>query len=230
MKKPDLICFDFDGTLCNTLPDIAVSMNTILQRYRYPEVPENKVRDFIGNGIVKLVERSLRHAVSQGGGSAITPELLSTIAREMGEYYSEHLTDRSYLYPGAKELLYGLDGISVVVVSNKPEAMVRAMLKHYGIDTPVDFVVGGDTLNVAKPDIAVWYHVLKIMGLQEPLNGWMVGDSLPDVLFGRAAGLTTIVVSYGYNDVTLLKEAGAGIVIDNLMQLRNMLADEKTDR
>lgn len=226
MKKPNLICFDFDGTLCNTLPDIAASMNAVLRRYGYAEIPEARVRDFIGSGIMKLVERSLRHAVLQGGKTDISPELLSKIGREMGEYYSKHLTDRSHLYPGAKELLCGLDEISVAVVSNKPEAMVRAMLKHYGIDAPVDFVVGGDTLDVAKPDIAVWHHVLKIMGLQEPLNGWMVGDSLPDVLFGKAAGLTNIVVSYGYNDVPLLKEAGAGIVIDKLLQLRDMLTKE----
>lgn len=226
MKTPDLICFDFDGTLCNTLPDIAASMNTVLQRYGYPGIPESKVRDFIGSGIMKLVERSLRHVVSDSGTSDITPELLSKIGKEMGEYYSEHLTDRSHLYPGAKELLYGLDGIPLAVVSNKPEAMVRAMLKHYGIDAPVDFVVGGDTLDVAKPDIAVWHHVMKITGLREPLNGWMVGDSLPDVLFGKAAGLTNIVVSYGYNDLPTLKEAGAEIVIDKLMQLRDMLAEE----
>jgi phosphoglycolate phosphatase len=222
MKRPEFICFDFDGTLCNTLPDIAASMNRVLRRRNYPEIPENKVREFIGSGIIKLVERALRYAVSREIEEDIDPMLLETLGMEMSEYYSRHLTDRSYLYPGVETVLMAFRDIPQIIVSNKPEAMVRNMLKHYGIRDYFDLIVGGDTLAVSKPDVAVWEYVAREMKLSGDINGWMIGDSLPDVQFGKIGRLRTIVVSYGYNDVSVLRNAGADTVIHDLRELIGM--------
>lgn len=217
--KTELIVYDFDGTLCNTLPDIAGSMNIILEGQGLPRIPELRVRDFIGNGILSLVERSIIFAMSLSGGGNIAPEEVQRIGTEMAEYYRGHLVDRSHLYPGVKEVLNYFRDIPQAVVSNKPEAMLHEMLKHFGIEEEIRLVVGGDSIEVCKPDPAVWRHVVNTMKLQEPVRGLMVGDSLPDLKFAKVGGLTPVLVSYGYNDVALLREAGAGIVIDDFREL-----------
>lgn len=219
MKKPELIIYDFDGTLCNTLPDIAESMNVVLEELGFSRIPEMRVRDFIGSGILKLVERSIRYALSQNQGRSVNADEVQQAGKAMAEYYRRHLVDRSHLYPGVKEVLSYFRNIPQIVVSNKPEAMVYEMLEHFEIDKAFSLLVGGDTLEVLKPDPAVWKYVLASLKLREPLPGWMLGDSLPDLQFARTAALTPIVVSYGYNDVPLLKEAGAEAVIDDLREL-----------
>lgn len=219
MKKPELIIYDFDGTLCNTLPDIAESMNVVLEERGLPRIPEMRVRDFIGSGITKLVERSIYYALSQKQEEPVSTEEIQQAGKVMAEYYRRHLVDRSHLYPGVKEVLNYFRDIPQIVVSNKPESMVYEMLEHFGIEKAFSLLVGGDTLEVFKPDPAVWEYVLASLELQEPLQGWMVGDSLPDLHFAKVATLTPIVVSYGYNDIPLLREAGAEVVIDDLREL-----------
>jgi phosphoglycolate phosphatase len=83
-------------------------------------------------------------------------------------------------------------------------------------------IVGGDTLDVCKPDIKVWEYVKKEMSLKNNIEGLMVGDSIPDLLFGKTAGLTTVAVTYGYNDLPVLKAEGADHFIDRLNDLKDI--------
>ena len=222
MKKIDLICYDFDGTLCNTLPDITDSMNVIFSRHGFDKIPEERVRDFIGSGIGKLVERSVHHVLS-GRDHSLAQDEIKKVGEEMAIYYSKHLTDRSHLYEGSIDILEHYSQVPQIIVSNKPEQMVRDMLAHYGIDTFFDLVIGGDTLEVCKPDLLVWDHIVKTMKLPNERFAIMVGDSLPDVIFGINANMLTIAVSYGYNDVPVLKEARADHIIDSLYELKNLI-------
>ncbi len=219
MKNPHLICYDFDGTLCNTLPDIAASMNAVFRHYGFDGISEERVRDFIGSGITKLVERSVFHVMSGHDETTVPPEKIMEITKAMAVHYSAHLTDRSHLYPGVIDILEHFSGTRQIVVSNKPEMMVRDMLAHYGIGHYFDLVVGGDTLDVCKPDPGVWQFIKKTLALPGKLRGVMVGDSVPDVRFGKIAGLLTVAVSYGYNDVPRLIEEGADAIIDSLTDL-----------
>jgi phosphoglycolate phosphatase len=223
MKNIELICYDFDGTLCNTLPDIAASMNVVLQRHGLNEIPEEQVRNFIGSGITKLVERSISYVLSERRDPSVFPQRIHEIGEEMAEYYSNHLTDRSYLYDDCEEVLKHFSSIPQIIVSNKPENMVRSMLRHFKIESYFDLVVGGDTLPVYKPDPAVWHHVTRTMKLPNDVHGIMVGDSLPDIAFGKVAGLKNIAVRYGYNDVSVLRDAGADHFIDSLKELKAIL-------
>jgi phosphoglycolate phosphatase len=230
MKAPQLICYDFDGTLCNTLPDITASMNAVLERNGHKTVPEARIRDFIGSGIARLVERAVHYALSEGAGPPPAAAAVERITEEMGKYYREHLIERSHLYPGTESVLEHFSGIPQIIVSNKPEDMVRTMLEHFGIARHFDLVAGGDTLEVSKPHPRVWEYVKERMGLPEAPAGVMVGDSLPDVVFGRMAGLQTVAVSYGYNDVPSLREAGAHRIIDALEELKDAVQGEEVKK
>ncbi|MFO7841653.1 MAG: HAD-IA family hydrolase [Fidelibacterota bacterium] len=223
MKRPDLICYDFDGTLCNTLPDITESMNVVLRKNGFEAVPEEQIRGFIGSGIGKLVERAIHYALVQQEKIKTDISAVSRIGKEMAEYYNDHLIVHSHLYPGTEKILRYFSDLPQIIVSNKPEAMVRRMLGYFQIDRYFDLLVGGDTLDVSKPDPAVWEYVKDKMKLSQHIDGLMVGDSLPDMIFGKTAGLRTIAVSYGYNDAASLEDAGAEKIIDSLDDLRTII-------
>ncbi len=223
MKNIDLICYDFDGTLCHTLPDIVNSMNVVLVQNGFKEIPKVRVKSFIGSGISKLVERSVYCALAGDENSPVDSEILKKVGWEMGVHYSEHLMDNSYLYENTVEVLEYFKGIPQIIVSNKPEKMVKTMLAYYGISEYFDFIVGGDTLDVCKPDIKVWEFVKEKMHFNGNVKGVMVGDSVPDIVFGKVAGLTTIGTTFGFNDISVLEEAGVDYLIDGLLELKNII-------
>ncbi len=223
MKKIDLICYDFDGTLCNTLPDIVNSMNVVLKGNGFQAISEQKVRSFIGDGISQLVERSVYCALVGDENDPVDPEALKKVGLEMGIHYSRHLTDNSYLYEDTIEILEHFSAHSQIIVSNKPQKMVEAMLEHYGIRHYFDLIVGGDTIEVCKPDPEVWKYVKNELNLSGEINGFMVGDSVPDLAFGRIAKLTRIAVTYGYNDLPVLQKEGTDHLIDHLRDLINII-------
>lgn len=222
MKKLELISYDFDGTLCHTLPDIVNSMNVVLERNGYSAIPYEKVRSFIGSGISKLVERSVYCALAGDEKQPVSPEVLKKVTKEMSEHYTGHLMDNSFLYEDSIDILEYFKNIPQIIVSNKPQKMVEIMCEHYGILNYFDLIVGGDTLEVCKPDIRVWNYVKNKTGLTNNVKGLMIGDSVPDLRFGKVSGLTTIGVTYGYNDVPVLKEEGADLFIDKLSELKKL--------
>jgi phosphoglycolate phosphatase len=223
MKKLNLICYDFDGTLCNTLPDIVNSMNVVLEKNGLKAIPAAKVRSFIGSGISKLVERSVYCALAGDENKPVDPEVLKKVGLEMGIHYSDHLMDNSYLYDDAIEILEYFSSYPQIIVSNKPQKMIESMLEHYGIGHFFDLVVGGDTIEVCKPDPAVWQHVKDKLDLSGEIKGLMVGDSVPDLAFGKIANLTRVAVTYGYNDLPILEQQGADHFIDSLSELKNII-------
>lgn len=221
--KPELICYDFDGTLCNTMPDIAESINVALDTMGYKRIPVSQVRNFVGNGISKLIARSLSFSIAQQTGQELSEKELERFSVLMQTYYFDHMTDASNLYDGVKEVLEYFKDVPQIVVSNKPVKMLHSMLKYYGVDQYFSLVVGGDSLDVCKPDLKVWELVKSQMNIQEPIQAVMVGDSKPDVEFGLNAGMKTIAVTYGYNDVPVLKESGAEIICDHFKDLIKLI-------
>ncbi len=223
MKNIDLIIYDFDGTLCNTLPDIVNSMNAVLQLNGYNTIAYEKVRSFIGSGISKLVERSVYCALTGDNHKPVNSETLIKVTHEMSEYYSQHLMDDSHLYEGCEDVLEYFKDVPQIIVSNKPLKMIEAMVKQYGIDHYFDLIVGGDTLDVCKPDPAVWELVKEKMSLPQDPQGFMVGDSVPDLAFAKVTGLTGVACTYGFNDLPVLKKEGADHFIGVLSELKNLI-------
>ena len=123
----------------------------------------------------------------------------------MGVHYTKHLMDNSFLYEDSIDILEYFKNIPQIIVSNKPQKMVEIMCEHYGIGKYFDLIVGGDTLDVSKPDKKVWKFVKDKIKLNAGITGLMIGDSIPDLLFGKVAGLQTVTVTYGYNDLPVIE-------------------------
>lgn len=205
MAEPFL--FDLDGTLCDTLADIAQSANHVRRSWGLGELPVARVRDFVGDGARVLLRRSLYDL----------PELPSPDSRFWDEAfarYADHherqCTVHVRPYPMVHSHLLQLQqrGHPLAVVTNKPERFARAILLHTGLDRFLPVVIGGDTLPQRKPDPAPLHEALQRLGRPGP-PGTMVGDGENDLLAGRAAGLRTVAVLYGYGDEAVLRRIGA---------------------
>jgi phosphoglycolate phosphatase len=210
------VLLDLDGTLVDSLPDIARAVNILLHEEGRAHLTLDDVRGMVGHGIATLVKR----AVDARGGVSGPQELARLVARMM-EIYGANLTGGTRLLPGAAALLHGLadSGAALALVTNKPEAMSRRILEHFGLASLIPVVVGGDTCKTRKPDPEMLFHALALLDIV-PGQAVMLGDSAADIDAARAAGMRSIVLAGGYGHgraedlgadalVTTLDEAGA---------------------
>jgi phosphoglycolate phosphatase len=200
--------FDLDGTLADTLGDIAASTNHVRAQWHLPPLQEGTVREFIGHGARALLQRSLAELQRPASDS---------LWDEAYECYAHHhlsqCTKTTRLYPGVREHLHYLQQNShpLAIVTNKPERFALAVVRHLGLDKVIEVVIGGDTLPQRKPDGAPLRAALRRMGCAEGAHGTMVGDSETDLLAGRAAGLRTIACIFGYRPEAVLRAVGADL-------------------
>ena len=219
LELPTLVMFDLDGTLVDSVPDLAAAVDTMLQALGRPAAGEALVRDWVGNGAAVLVQRALAQATdAEAAGAEIAdePEALALFLNA----YEAHTARHSCLYPGVLECLQGLQqlGITMAVVTNKPERFVAPLLDALGIGTYIDLIVGGDTLAQKKPHPQPLLHCLA--QFQTPAaQALMVGDSKHDIHAARSAQVAVAAVSYGYNHGEPVADAKPDVVIDNLMAL-----------
>lgn len=211
---PEAILFDLDGTLIDSVPDIAAAVNELLSGDGLQVVSVDAVRSMIGNGVKKLVERAYASVGKPHEGDALN----DATDRMMG-IYGKHLTRHTFAMPGALDLIasYHDAGVKIAVVTNKPEAFTHEILKHFGIDEQVNVVVGGDTGPARKPEPDMLHHALTVMGV--PVSrALMVGDSPADIGAARAANVASVAVHGGYTTVPA-DELGADRVISSLLEL-----------
>jgi phosphoglycolate phosphatase len=194
--------FDLDGTVVDTLDDLAGSVNFALARLGRPARSRDEIRGFIGEGVRQLIRDALGPA-----HAALTDEGLGYFT----PHYLEHCTDKSVLYPGVKETLARLSGFGLAMVTNKPEAPSRRILEALGVADGFKVLIGGDTLAVKKPDPAPVREACARLGVT-PAQAVMVGDSPGDMAAARAAGARTLAVSFGYRPAAELEAAGAQAV------------------
>lgn len=202
--KYQLAIFDLDGTLLDTLEDLADSMNYVLCRFGYPERTLAEVRAFVGNGIRKLIERS---APEHTAAAEIDRMLEVFLA-----YYKEHCADKTRPYAGIPELLNVLleKGIKLAVVSNKADAAVKALCEQYFCGVFHEAV--GERAGIArKPAPDTVNEVLKNLQMDKSQVVY-IGDSEVDVQTAQNAGLSCIAVDWGFRDAAVLKEAGAEVI------------------
>lgn len=222
MTRPEvgLIIYDLDGTLVDSVPDIAVALNISLAASGLPPVDEGTVRDWVGNGARKLVERALRHSGQPADAASI-----DSVYRQFLEDYSRHLCEKTVIYPGVAECLQRcrVAGWVQAVVTNKPEALAKGLLQALELDRYFAAVLGGDSLPEKKPHPAPLETVMRGQGADRS-RALMVGDSETDLEAARAAGIDSIAVSYGYNRGLDLRSSGALTVLDTLSELPEYLA------
>ena len=218
----DIVGFDLDGTLLDTHEDLAAAVNHALALAGRPPVPAGKVRALIGGGGRTM----LRRALALTGG---VPEAeFSALHDGLLQYYEANLTVHSRLFPGGEAMLDALAeaGVKLAVVTNKLEALAVRVLDDLGLSPRFYTVIGGDTLGKgrAKPS----RHPIDAMIARgiEPGGGdraAFVGDTTYDIGAARAAGVPSVAVSFGFNDLPP-EELGADAIIGHFDELIPALA------
>jgi phosphoglycolate phosphatase len=184
-----LLVFDLDGTLADTKQDLSGSVNHVRHEFGLPALDDDAIARMIGDGARALVERALGELAS---GKIIDQGLELFLA-----YYREHMLDRTTLYPGVEDTLDVLDRCTLAVLTNKPYRFSRHLLEGLGILDRFVVVYGGNSFDRKKPDPVGLHRIIEDTGMPAS-SAWMIGDSAVDVRTGRAAGVRTCGVSYGY--------------------------------
>lgn len=208
-----IVGFDLDGTLLNTHADLAASVNHALGLAGRPLVEKNEVRALIGGGAKRMLERALERS----GG--IDPDEFKSLYRELLRYYEANISIYSHLFPGGEAMLDALAdrNVKLAVVTNKFEAFARKLLDELGLLSRFATVIGGDTLGPgrAKPSRDPIDEMITRLGGG---SAAFVGDTSYDILAARAAGVPSVAVSFGFNDMPV-HELGADTVIDHFDEL-----------
>ena len=211
--KYDTYIFDLDGTLLDTLTDLAASVNYALRTHNMPEHSIDDVRRFVGNGVRKLMER----AVPDG---AANPDFEATFAK-FREYYMLHSLDTTRPYPGIQEVLAELKarGCHLAVVSNKMMAATVELCRHFFSDT-IEVAIGENEAEGIrkKPAPDTVFAALRELQI-EPLTSVYVGDSDVDIATARNAGLPCISVLWGFRDRQFLLDHGATTFVSSPNEL-----------
>lgn len=209
------IVFDLDGTLLNTLGDLANATNAALKEYGYPLREREEIRNFVGNGAVKLLERA------SGVSGAACDKLLAYFK----VYYGEHCKEETKPYDGIEALLHTLKerGIATAVVSNKPDYAVKLLAKEYFSDFMQAAVGEREADGIRKkPAPDSLFAVMKELGVKKA-ETLFVGDSEVDIQTAKNAGVDCVSVDWGFKDKEFLKENGATRIISYPSELLECL-------
>ena len=211
--------FDFDGTLLDTLEDLADSMNEVLTDFGMPTHPSEPYRYFVGDGMINLARR----AAPEG-----TPDdVVRNMARLMDDKYAVNWHRKTKPYPGVMDMLaaFRKRGVAMAVLSNKPDSFTRLMVRHFFPEGTFSAAFGARDTVPRKPDPAGAAEIASLFGF-EPASFLYFGDTNTDMLTGRNAGMRTIGVSWGFRPVTELLEAGAQAIIDSPGQAVELLDNQ----
>lgn len=222
-----LIAFDLDGTLVNSLPDLALSVNSALAELNLPQADPSLVLTWIGNGADILSARALDWACEQTG-QTLTEQQISHFKQRFGVYYGENLCNVSELYPNVAQTLAKLhdQGYTLAVVTNKPSKHVKPVLTAFGIEHFFAEYLGGQSLPAIKPHPAPLYYLCGKFGLY-PSQLLFVGDSKNDILAAKSAGCPVVGLTYGYNYNIPIADSNPDWVVDDFAQLLDIVNNFK---
>ena len=203
--KYQLAIFDMDGTILNTLEDLADSLNYALAQFSYPLRSLDEVRRFVGNGILTLIERG----VPSGTDSAS----VNGVHRVFTEHYALHCADKTCVYEGVIPLISSLrsSGVKTAVVSNKANYAVQELCCSYFVGL-FDVAVGESNGLAKKPAADMVEYVLKQLALPRK-SAVYIGDSEVDIATAANSGLDSIIVDWGFRERSFLAEKGAKTIV-----------------
>ena len=216
------VTIDLDGTLADTIPDLAVAANMMLGELGRPALDVELVRTFVGKGIPRLVERALAGGLE---GTA-PPEMLERALPVFERCYAEVNGRHSVVYPGVMEGLRRLRamGLPLACVTNKSARFTAPLLDLLGIASWFDQVIAGDTLPQKKPDPAQLLHACRGFGIA-PAEMLMIGDSVNDAEAARAAGCPVFCVNYGYNEGRDVRELDVDAIVASLEEAARLIQE-----
>lgn len=213
--KYKIAIFDLDGTLLNTLEDLKNSLNYALNNFGYPVRTLDEVRRFVGNGIRKLIERSVPDSLTES-------EILN-VYNKFTEHYSEHCADSTKPYNGIIDMLQLLrkKGIKTAVVSNKADYAVQSLCKNY-FDGLFDAIAGEKVGIRKKPFPDSVKSILTTLKIKNN-DAVYIGDSDVDIQTAKNSETDCIIVDWGFRDRCFLIEAGAKTIVSTANQLQQLI-------
>lgn len=225
LHKPQLIVFDLDGTLVDSAPDIAACIDKTMQVMGLPPRGLESVRQWMGNGVERLVKRALLNCME---GEPPVSVYVKALDAFLG-FYGERTAVYSRVYPGVCEGLQSLtqQKLPLCCITNKRRRFSLTLLHALGLADFFALLIAGDDLSHCKPHPMPLLHAARHFGVK-PDVAWMVGDSVNDIAAARAAGFTAVAVSYGYNHGGDIRVTNPDRVIDSLVELGTIAGIEHT--
>lgn len=214
------VTIDLDGTLLDTIPDLAVAANMMLAELARPPLDEDLIRTFVGKGIPRLVERTL----AGNAAGVVDPELKARGLSIFERHYTQVNGQHTEIYAGVQEGLAQLrkQGFPLACVTNKSTRFTLPLLEMVGLAGYFEHVVAGDTLPLKKPDPAPLLHACEAFGIP-PRDMLMIGDSVNDAQAARAAGCPVFCVTYGYNEGRDVRELDTDAIVTSLLAATRLI-------
>lgn len=220
LQRPQMVLIDVDGTLVDSVPDLAYCVDAMMAELGMEQRGEQRVRHWVGNGVERLVKRSLINQLDGEPDESLFEKALPVFEA----LYRENTSKRSCLYPGVKEALEFLQttGVRLGCVTNKASQFTLPLLQDLGVRDYFEVVISGDTVARKKPDplpLLVAAEQLET----EPQASLMLGDSMSDVKAARAAGFRIVCMSYGYNHGEDIRDSNPDAVIDSMAEIKDIV-------
>lgn len=215
-QLPRLVMFDLDGTLMDSVPDLAAAVDKMLMLLGREPAGIDRVRDWVGNGSRVLVRRALAGQLQHEG---VADELADeALALFMKAYSGGH--ELTTVYPGVRECLDWLRerDVKLAIITNKPAQFIEPLLEEKGLAGYFQWLIGGDTLPQQKPDPAALVWVMREAGVSADA-ALFVGDSRNDVRAAKAASVPCAALTYGYNHGEPIAHEQPALVLDDLREL-----------
>ena len=190
----EALIFDLDGTLVDTAPDLMAATNHVLNLAGRPNISEDQLRQFVGQGAMNLIKRGLAAT-----GGLLDEAETKRLHDKFLEFYGNNLAVHSHVFPGLIQFLDEAksSGLKMGVCTNKVEGLSNKLLNEIGLAKYFKAVVGGDTLPIMKPDPAPYNELARRLGVA-PQRTLMFGDSETDIRTAQNVGVPVIAVSFGY--------------------------------
>ena len=224
-RSIQLVIFDLDGTLIDSRLDLVHSVNAALRHIGRPELPDDVIASYVGDGAPVLIQRAL-------GGEEVEEELVRKGLEFFLSYYRAHKLDHTTVYPGVAAALAAIQNMAapssngsprkLAVLSNKPVIPSKAIIDALGLGQFFSQVYGGNSFGTKKPDPEGARRLLEEYGVQ-PQQAAIIGDSHVDVNTGRNAGMVTVGVTYGFAPHTLQDEP-PDVMVDHPSELPALFA------
>ena len=193
--RTSVICFDMDGTLVDTAPDLVGALNAVLSTRGYPVIKHDIAKTMIGHGAGAMIQNGLRLI-----GTSVSNDELAQMEAEFGAHYDANYTATSKVFEGVPDGLKTLnqDGHALAVCSNTGEALVRRILTEFDLIDHFEVVCGGDTTETKKPDPGSLQQTIKSAG-GDIDRALLVGDAETDIEAAKRAGVSVVALEYGYS-------------------------------